>query len=71
MSSVDPFLCKGITLAVFQVLGNLSSLILKLQSLTMLSVIYGANNFKNLALISSKPVALEVFILQRYLYTKP
>ena len=42
----------------------------KLQSLTMLSVIYGANNIKNRALISSKPVALKVFILQRYLNEK-
>ena len=63
MSSVDPFLCKMITLAVFQVLGNILSLMLKLQSLTMLSVMYGANNFKNLALISSKPVELYVSVI--------
>ena len=36
-----------------------------------ISVIYGTNNFKNLALISAKPVALEIFILQRYLKTNP
>ena len=44
---------------------------LKLQIFVILSVRYGANNFKNLALISSKPVALEFFILQRYLKTNP
>ena len=59
------------TRAVFQVLGKRFSVMLKLQILVILSVRYGANNFKNLALISSKPVALEIFILQRYLKTNP
>ena len=58
------------TRAVFQVLGKRFSVMLKLQILVIPSVRYGANNFKNLALISSKPVALEIFILQRFLKTR-
>ena len=59
------------TRAVFQVLGKRFSVMLKLQILVILSVRYGANNFKNITLISSKPVALEIFTLKRSLKTNP
>ena len=62
MSSLEPLLCKGLTLPSFHLSGKVELFILWLQICFRLSEINGAASFKSLGPMLSEPVALLISI---------
>ena len=66
VSSLGPFLCKGLILPSFHLFGNVELIMLWLQMYVKLSEINGAASFNNLGPMLSKPVDFVRLIFFRY-----